>query len=95
MSDDRIAKLSQRFQTHAGGRRPAVTRSRERQSLYLDTGVKKRLDASYKEISHDLHPASVSKSVFLETLISYALDHVDELKAAILQASEEEAQATN
>ncbi len=36
MSEDRIAKLSQRFNRHTVGRRPSSTRNRERRSFYID-----------------------------------------------------------
>jgi hypothetical protein len=83
MSDDRIHKLSQRFKTHAVGRPPSSPRSRERHSFYLDGALVERLDLTYRDVAHELHPQTTSKSVFLETLIEYGLDHLDELKAAL------------
>ena len=46
MSDkeDRIARLSQRFKTHTGGRPKNDQKSRERQSLYLDANLIERVD---------------------------------------------------
>ena len=89
MSDDRIAKLSQRFKTHAVGRRPQNTRTRERHSLYLDTELVAQANRAYKDISHQLYPMSVSKSVFWETLLSYGLAHLPELKDALAKNAEE------
>ena len=83
MSDDRINKLSQRFKTHAVGRRPAAPRNRERHSLYLDGDLVERIDRTYRDVNHGLHPGSVSKSVFLETLLEYGLEHLDEIDAAL------------
>ena len=84
MTDDRIAKLSERFNRHQTGRKPTTTpRNRERRSLYLDGALLERLDQEHRALNHDLYPASVNKAVFLETLIEYGLAHVDELRATL------------
>jgi hypothetical protein len=88
MADDRIAKLSQRFSKHAVGRKPATTRTRERRSFYLDAELTSRIDRVYKDLNHSLYPHSVSKSVFLETVIEHGLEHLDELKPILVQASD-------
>ena len=88
MADDRIAKLSQRFTKHAIGRKPATTRTRERRSFYLDAELTARIDRVYKELNHSLYPHAVSKSVFLETIIEHGLEHLDELKPILVQASD-------
>jgi len=88
MPDDRIAKLSERFRTHAVGRRPAAGRNRERHSFYLDADLVARLDRVYRDVNHGLHPASLSKSTFLETIMEYGLDHLDELKAILAQQAD-------
>ncbi len=82
-SEDRIAKLSQRFKTHAVGRRPENNRTRERQSLYLDTEVTARANQAFRDLSHELYPQTISKSVFWEALLGYGLDHLDELKRVV------------
>ena len=89
MSDDRIAKLSQRFKTHAVGRRPQNTRTRERHSLYLDTELVAQANRAYKDISHQLYPKSISKSVFWETLLTYGLDHLPELKDVLARDADD------
>jgi hypothetical protein len=83
MSDkeDRIARLSQRFKTHTGGRPKNDQKSRERQSLYLDANLIERVDKTYKEIGHQLYPNEVSKSLFLETILEYGLEHMEAIKA--------------
>src|SRR5438094_7934941 len=87
-SDDRIAKLSQRFKTHAVGRRPQATpRTRERHSLYLDTDLIAQASQAYRDISHELYPQTVSKSEFWEALLSYGLEHLAELKQALAEDS--------
>ncbi len=88
MADDRIAKLSQRFNKHAVGRKPSTTRTRERRSFYLDAELTTRIDRVYKDLNHSLYPHNVSKSVFLETVLEYGLGHLDELKPLLIQASD-------
>lgn len=88
MSDDRIAKLSQRFTRHTVGRKPAATRTRERRSFYIDGDLVARLDQIYKDVNHELYPHTVSKSVFLETVIEYGLDHLDALKPLLIESAE-------
>ena len=85
--DDRIAKLSQRFKTHAVGRRPGNTRTRERHSLYLDAELIAEANEAYRQVSHELFPANVSKSAFWEALLGYGLEHLSELKRDLLQRS--------
>ena len=87
MGDDRIAKLSQRFNRHAVGRKPSATRTRERRSFYLDAELTERIDRVYKDLNHTLYPGTVSKSVFLETVLEYGLAHLDDLKPILVQAS--------
>lgn len=89
MPDDRISKLSQRFRTHAVGRRPTSNRTRERHSFYLDAELVTRLDKVYRAVNHELYPDSITKSAFLETLIEYGLDNVADLKAALARPEEE------
>ena len=85
MSEDRISKLSKRFQTHAVGRPKTSPRTRERRSFYLDGELVDRLDKTYRDLNHELHPGSVSKSEFLEVLIEFGLNHRAELKAVLVQ----------
>lgn len=85
MTEDRIAKLSQRFRTHTAGRRPESDRTRERHSFYLDGELVDRLDRTYRDLNHELYPTNVSKSAFLETLIEYGLSHLLDLKVILSQ----------
>jgi hypothetical protein len=84
MHEDRIAKLSQRFKQHAAGRQPTSPRTRIHRSFYLDAAVVERLDKTYRAVNHALHPQDISKSVFLETVIGYALDHVEDIQASLV-----------
>ena len=88
MSDDRIGKLAQRFKTHAVGRRPQNTRTRERHSLYLDAELVAEANKVYRDLTHQLYPATFSKSVFWEALLGFGLGHLDELKAAITERAD-------
>jgi hypothetical protein len=61
---------------------------RERRSFYLDASVIAKVNQAYREISHQLYPAEISKSLFLETLMGYGLRNLDDLKAALAQEQE-------
>ena len=86
--NDRIEQLSQRFKRHNVGRRPQNTRTRERQSLYLDTELMQRADQVYRDLSHKLYPHSPSKSLFWETLLGYGLDHLDAIEQLLTTTTE-------
>ena len=90
MSDkeDRIARLSQRFKTHTGGRPKNDQKSRERQSLYLDTNLIERVDKTHKEIGHQLYPKEVSKSLFLETILEYGLENMGAIKSRLSELAD-------
>ena len=90
MSDkeDRIARLSQRFKSHAGGRPKNDQKSRERQSLYLDANLIERVDKIYKEIGHQLYPNEVSKSLFLETILEYGLENMEAIKSRLSELTD-------
>lgn len=78
----RISKLSERFNTNARKPKPGA-RERERRSFYLDVAVTTRLDEELKAFNHRNFPATVSKSVFLETLLEYSLDNLDAVQSRI------------
>jgi hypothetical protein len=82
VAEDRIGKLSERFQRHAVGRKPSASQ-RERRSFYLDGQLVERLDQVYRDVVHDLHPQRVSKSAFLEGLLEFGLAHLPEVKALL------------
>jgi hypothetical protein len=81
--EDRIAKLSQRFKTHATGKPKNTNKNRERQSFYLDGELTERIDKTYKDIDHQLYPNSVSKSAFLETILEYGLENIEIIKSRL------------
>lgn len=90
MSDkeDRIAKLSQRFKTHAAGRTKNTSKNRERQSFYLDSDLTEQIDKTYKDVAHQLYPKPVSKSTFLETILEYGLESLDTIKSRLSEIDE-------
>jgi len=90
MKKDRISQLSERFKTHAVGRPSTGSRSRERRSFYLDADLVTNVDETYRKLNHDLYPKQVSKSVFLEVLIQYGLDHLSEITAMLPDADGQE-----
>lgn len=80
----RTTSLSQRFHHHATGRPPtAALRHRERHSFYLDGELTHRFDVTYRQLAHQLHPQTVAKSVFLETLLEFGLDRLADLTTAV------------
>lgn len=86
MADDRtarIGRLSQRFDKSAAASKSESQRARERQSLYLDAELMKRIDQVHRDVAHELYPKRVTKSVFLETLLEYGLTHLDEVKGQL------------
>jgi len=86
---DRIAALSSRFSTSTEdvapdeSRAAPVPRTRSRHTFYVDSALVGQLDQTYRDTAHALYPAQVSKSDFLEALISYGLDHIEEIKGRL------------
>jgi hypothetical protein len=89
-SQERIAKLSERFKTHSTGRPRQTTKERERRSFYLDTALMDRLNNEYKAFNHSVYPTTVSKSIFLETLLEHSLKQLADIKPEIIKAASEE-----
>jgi hypothetical protein len=79
----RISRLSQRFEKPAAASKTESQRARERQSLYLDAELMKRIDQVHRDVAHQLYPRRVTKSTFLETLLEYSLAHLDEVKSQL------------
>jgi hypothetical protein len=87
--EDRIAKLSQRFKTHATGRPKNTNKNRERQSFYLDAELTEQIDKTYKDIDHQLYPNSVSKSAFLETILEFGLENLESIKSRLTKIEDD------
>ena len=85
----RISKLSERFKDRPG-RQKQSAKERERRSYYLDTQVSERLDKDYKRFNHQAYPHTVSKSVFIETLLEYGLDNLPSIRELITAKAEKE-----
>jgi hypothetical protein len=85
----RISKLSERFKNRPG--RPKQTqKDRERRSYYLDTQIAERLDRDYKEFNHQAYPHTVSKSIFIESVLEYGLDHLNAIREVIASKADSE-----
>ncbi len=82
---ERISKLSERFKAHTTGRPKQANKERERRSFYLDTALTNRLDEEYKAFNHKVYPNTVSKSLFLETLLEYGLENLDAIEAKVAE----------
>lgn len=91
MSNDdrakRIATLSTRFTPSADADTAATpatpARTRGRHTFYLDSGLVARLDRAYRDTAHELYPVEVSKSDYLELVLTYALEREQDIKAAL------------
>lgn len=58
---------------------------RTRHSFYLDTATIRSLDQAYKQTHHELYPAEISKSDFIEECIRYALSYLHEIKCNLVR----------
>ena len=85
----RISKLSERFKNRPG--RPKQTqKDRERRSYYLDTQIAERLDRDYKEFNHQAYPHTVSKSIFIESILEYGLNNLSTIREIIASKADDE-----
>jgi hypothetical protein len=92
-NEDRLKALSQRFSKKADDpapeTKPAAPKkevARRRHSLYLDNALVGLCDQAYKQAAHELYPAEISKSDFLEACLKFALQHQDEIKQSLIQS---------
>jgi hypothetical protein len=53
----------------------------------LDTDLIAEANQAYRQVSHELFPTNVSKSVFWEVLLGYGLEHLAELKQVLAERS--------
>ena len=92
-NEDRLRKLSERFSTKTDKAAPESKPTtpqraidRRRHSLYLDKALVGLCDQAYKQAAHELYPAEISKSDFLEACLKFALQHQDEIKKSLIQS---------
>ena len=80
-----VAKRSQKVdkQPRTAGEKGRPKRARVHRSIYLEQGIYDRLGEAYKTTNHELYPQEVRKSTFIETCITYALDHLPEIKTLL------------
>lgn len=91
-NEERLRKLSERFSNkpdkadpESKPTTPKKEIARRRHSLYLDNALVGLCDLAYKEAAHELYPAEISKSDFLEACLKFALQHQDEIKKSLTQ----------
>jgi len=92
-NEDRLKALSQRFSKKVEDPTPETKPvapkkevSRRRHSLYLDNGLVEQCDQAYKQAAHELYPAEINKSEYLEACLKFALQHQDEIKQSLIQS---------
>ena len=89
--DDRIAKLSKRFSERGQSEKQSARSNkdnplgngpqRKRRTYYLDQTLIKRLDQAYPKFMNDLYPMVKDKASYLETLLEFSLEHLEDIKA--------------
>lgn len=98
-TDKRLSRLSRRFDTPTPGvptgaskaqasspaRRRGQKPDRARQSIHFANQAFTELDNAYSKAEHDAYPRKFSKANFVEALIEYGIQHVDEVVAIALQ----------
>jgi len=90
---DRVSRLGQRFSerdsksvetspTPPSDQQPKSKKEekRKRRTFYIDKLLITRLDQAFPKFSYEINPKIIEKSDFLELLLEYALDHLDDLK---------------
>ena len=88
MAEDRISRLSKRFETHAVGRQASTQRSRERKSFYLDAELVGRLDRTYRDVGHELYPVRSASRPSSKPCLSTGSNTSHELKSALVRHSD-------
>ena len=95
MAEDRIDRLSERFRRHEKPPTPPKKRNRGRRSFYVDLTLVERLDETYLALRHQLYPQDVSKSEFLEALLEFGLENLDNISRIIVASDGEESPDTS
>jgi hypothetical protein len=83
----RIEALGKRFSEDALApkqQRVSVNNNRKRHSVYIDADLMKRIDEIFKGVQHEVYPAEVTKSLFLEKLLENGLENLEAVKAAMV-----------
>jgi hypothetical protein len=58
-------------------------RARVHRSIYMEQDIYDRLSEAHKMVRHELYPLEVRKSTFIEACISYALNHLSDIKRVL------------
>jgi hypothetical protein len=98
--DNRVEVLSSRFSNRESNKaKPRGTQSKDQKSakteentktrklrsIYLETALLDKFDATHNEISHELFPLKISKARLMEALIECGMNHLDEVKVMLQQ----------
>lgn len=54
--------------------------NRRRHSVYIDESLMNRIDFLFKEVQHEIYPAELKKSTFLEMLLEKGLEDLNSIK---------------
>jgi hypothetical protein len=85
----RIEALGKRFSEDALApkqQQASANNNRKRHSVYIDADLMKRVDDIFKVVQHEVYPAEVTKSLFLEKLLENGLEHLETVKAAMISS---------
>lgn len=58
-------------------------RTRRRHSVYIDAALMRQIDTTLKRVQHEIYPAEVTKSQFLEKLLERGLADLESITAAL------------
>ena len=96
MSEDRnerLSRLGERF-TERGTKptdppqeEPGTEdkKRRKRRTFYIDERLISRLDRAFPKFNYEINPKVMEKSEFLEMLLEYSLDNLEEVKSKAVE----------
>lgn len=82
----RIETLGKRFSETAQQEQTKSSdsgRNRKQHSIYIDSDLMKRVDKAFKQFQHEIYPAEITKSLFMECLLEKGLENIEEIKTGI------------
>lgn len=97
MAKDKFSRLSERMYGRSSQKESdeeKAEKQRKRYTIYVDKALITDLNQAHKKINHDFFPAEVQKSLFLETLIQFGLDNIDQVKEILDSLENQEVEST-